>query len=68
MGTIAHDIIQGYYEGQFKSHNEMVDEFDKKIEEWRKDNRGFKFPSKSDAELYVRVAWARFISRGELKI
>ena len=53
MGTIAHDIIQGYYEGQFKSHNEMVDEFDNKIEEWRKDNRGFKFPSKSIEESYI---------------
>ena len=53
MGSIAHDIIQGYYEGKYNSHEEMTNEFNKKIDAWRADSKGYTFPSKSIEESYI---------------
>lgn len=52
FGTVVHDIIQEHYEGKH-SYEDMIELFDKYVEEWRKDNNGFRFATKKIEDGYI---------------
>lgn len=58
FGTLAHEIIQDYYEGKYKNRNEMLEAFNDGVAEWtaliaNPDNKHFKFTSDSERDKYI---------------
>ncbi|MCY7948005.1 PD-(D/E)XK nuclease family protein [Bacillus atrophaeus] len=52
-GTIAHDLIQGYYQGKYK-YDQMADNLEGKILEYQLiEDDSLKFPSETEWENYI---------------
>ena len=52
-GTIAHDIRQGFYDGEYKTNQEMVDKLEKEIATYlAEDKKELKFPNENEHNNY----------------
>lgn len=52
-GTIAHDIRQGFYEGDYKSNDEMLEKLEEEIAKYiLEDKKELKFPNQNEAGNY----------------
>lgn len=53
FGSIAHDIIQGFYDGE-SNYSEMIDRFNEEVIKWEiEDSPSLKFPSDNVRDGYI---------------